>query len=256
MNMISAAHGRMEMVLVPGDFFTMGSREQALDTADEQPPHPVQIDSFYMAVYPVTQALYRALMGPEFLTYACDGHDHAPYYCASWFDAVEFCNRLSELDGLEPVYSIAGQKVTCRWKANGYRLPTEAEWEFAAGGGSTEPRLTYSGGNRLIEVGFYKTNFRGSFSQPVGMKKPNSLGLYEMSGYVWEWCWDWYDPGYYAHAPVENPKGPKTGIRRVGRGGAWAFGHREARITNREDFNPSWGGNYLGIRCARSAVHL
>ncbi len=197
MGMISAAHGRMKMVLVPGGCFTMGSREQAPDTADEQPPHPVQVDSFYMAVYPVTQAVYRALMGPELITYACDGHNQAPYYCASWFDAVEFCNRLSELDGLEPVYTLAEQTVVCRWQANGYRLPTEAEWE---------------------------------------------------------WCWDWYDAGYYARATGVNPKGPKNGIRRVGRGGAWAWGHREARINNREDFNPTWGGNYMGIRFVRNAI--
>jgi formylglycine-generating enzyme len=166
----------------------------------------------------------------------------------SWADAVVFCNELSRAEGLEPVYRIYGDRIKVSWEHNGWRLPTEAEWEYAARAGE---EMLYAGGNELDDVGWYAKNSRGQ-AHAVGQKRPNSWGLYDMSGNVWEWCWDWY--GSYSSAKKEAPKGPEEGQERVFRGGSWFNYESFARVAYRNAHQPSFVNPDLGFRAVRAAV--
>ncbi len=138
----------------------------------------------------------------------------------SWYGAVEYCNWLSAQDGYDPCYTVNGTSVTCNWNADGYRLPTEAEWEYAAKGGDLHEGFTYSGDEVMANVGWYAGNSAG-YTHPVANRKPNGKGLYDMSGNVWEWCWDWYDEDYYDVSPQWNPTGASNGTYKLRRGGSW-----------------------------------
>jgi formylglycine-generating enzyme required for sulfatase activity len=165
--------------------------------------------------------------------------DNYPMYYVDWLEAVRYCNRRSVKEGLTPAYSISGGGVTCDGDANGYRLPTEAEWEYAAKGGSLDPAAyEYAGSNSVDTVAWYDGNSEKR-THEVGTKAPNSLGLYDMSGNVWEWCWDWYDD-----APDRD--------YRVIRGGSWDDSAGAARSTLRYYNNPSFGNNEVGFRLARN----
>ncbi len=144
------------------------------------------------------------------------GYWHYAAEGISWYGAVAFCNFLSLKEGREPVYNL--DDWTWNLEKNGYRLPTEAEWEFAAAGGNNSEKFEYAGSSNADKIGWYRDNSNGS-SSPVGKKDPNSLGLYDMSGNVWEWCWDWYGP--YPSEPVVDPQGPVVGEQSILRGGAW-----------------------------------
>ncbi len=130
-----------------------------------------------------------------------------PVSGVDWFDAVSYCNWLSEKAGLSPCYSGGGRATKCDFLANGYRLPTEAEWEFAARGGNQSQGFIFSGSNDPDEIGWHAGNSGGK-AHPVGQKEPNELGIYDMSGNRWEWCWDWFDAEYYAASPEVDPTGP------------------------------------------------
>ena len=209
-------------VLIPVCEFMMGALPDDEDGHDrEKPCHKVEITKdFYAGKYPVTQALWELVMGnnPSKFKGA-----NRPVENVSWFDCVEFCNKLSKLEGKEPVYTINGENVTCNWKAKGYRLLTEAEWEYCA---RANQNTLYSGSNNLDEVAWYSKN-SGKETHLVGLKKANGFGLYDMSGNVWEWVWDWLDKKGYQSRPVtggkptSNPRGPTSGSRRVFRGGSW-----------------------------------
>jgi formylglycine-generating enzyme required for sulfatase activity len=170
----------------------------------------------------------------------------------NWYDAVQYANWVSQQMNLQPAYSIeALSDEGIQWpdqinNAQGYRLPTEAEWEFAASGGKkAKKRYIYSGSDDLDSVGWYAGN-SNSRPQVVGRKKANDLEIVDMSGNVWEWCWDWYDGNYYANSEnASNPRGPSTGSFRVLRGGGWSNNSRYCRAANRLYDDPS--PRYLGI---------
>jgi formylglycine-generating enzyme required for sulfatase activity len=163
---------------------------------------------------------------------------------------VEYCNRLSLKEGLTPAYRGSGDAIVCDFNASGYRLPTEAEWEYAAKGGNKNYlSYEYSGGNSVDRVAWYDGN-SGNSAHPVGTKQANDLGLYDMSGNVWEWCWDRY--GSYNSGSQSNPAGPaSSGTHRIGRGGSWRNDARYVRSADRVLNTPSYRNDYLGFRLVR-----
>lgn len=190
----------------------------------------VTIDSFLLAQYPVTQEEYFAVTQKS--PFAFKG-DLNPVETVSWFDAIEFCNLLSQKEGLKECYSVERDIVLCDKDANGYRLPTEAEWQYACKAGNLAPRY-----GAIDKIAWYKDNSGGK-THEVGQKKPNAWGLYDMLGNVWEWCWDIYDEGVY-------------GSYRVFRGGGWSDPERGCLATNRRRSHPEFCIDDLGFRVARS----
>jgi len=239
---------KRDMVLVEGGTFRMGSTG---GDDDEEPVHSVTVSSFYLSKYEVTQGLWKEVMGnnPSNTNYGIGNSN--PVNNVSWYDAVRFCNKLSERDGLDPAYRISGTDVRCDWSKNGYRLPTEAEWEYAARGGNKSRGYTYAGSNSIGDVAWYHTNSRGN-THPVGQKRPNELGLYDMSGNVWEWCWDRY--GSYSRGSQTDPRGASSGRGRVFRGGGWGYGASCCRAAFRGINDPTDRDGNLGVRAARPAV--
>ena len=232
------------MVLINGGAFTMGSSANEWGrSSNEGPQRNVTLDSFYMGKYPVTQAEYQEVMGvnPSYFK----GTD-LPVEQVNWFDAVEYCNKLSLKEGLSPVYAI--NKNTVNWNpgANGYRLPTEAEWEYACRAGTVTP---YYSGTSLDDAGWYSGNSREK-THPVGEKQPNPWGLYDMHGNVLEWCWDWL--GNYSGEAQTNPQGAASGASRVYRGGAWYFAAQQARSAFRFGNVPLLRSFVTGFRLVRS----
>ena len=220
------------MVLVKGGTYDMG-----IANGKDNPLHKVEVSSFCIAPYDVTVADWREFTSQVDIgwkwnkDYTGAGgsptvfHADDPIEYVTWYEALEYCNWLSRKYGLTPAYKIEGTtkyvringqwtvqraKVTWNKKANGFRLPTEAEWEYAARGGDRSRGTIYAGSNDLGEVGWYKVNSGGEV-HPVGQKKPNELGLYDMSGDVAQWCWDFYSGAYFAKSPTTNPTGPDKG---------------------------------------------
>jgi len=236
-------------IRISGGTFNMGSLTGGDN--DERPVHTVTVSSFYLSRYEVTQQEWTAVMAvnPSYFK-----GDKRPVEMVSWFEAVDYCNRLSRRDGLEPAYTISGSgnDLTVTWNrdAGGYRLPTEAEWEFAARGGNGSPgNFTFSGSNNPDEVAWHEANSGGS-TQEAGTKKPNALGLYDMSGNVWEWCWDWF--GIYPASAQSDPQGALSGSGRVARGSAWINSPQSTSSTFRSSVNPFRRNSSLGFRLARS----
>ena len=220
------------MVYVSGGTFTMGgTSEQGSDAwDDEKPTHSVTLSSYYICKYEVTQALWRAVMGSNPSNFK---GDNLPVECVSWNDCQTFINRLNSYTG------------------RNFRLPTEAEWEFAARGGNYSRHYKYSGSNYIDDVAWYGDN-SSDRTHPVGTKQANELGLYDMSGNVWEWCSDWY--GSYSSYSQSNPTGPNGGSSRVRRGGSWSSIARYCRSSDRGSGTP--GGSYdnFGLRLVLSQL--
>lgn len=237
------------MALVEGGTFNMG------DTfgdgwAIEKPFHWVKVSSFYLGMYEVTQREWHEVMGTD------PSHfkgDDLPVDSVSWYDAVEYCNRLSEKKGLDPCYSIKGTNVTCDFSKNGFRLPTEAEWEFAAKGGTHSlPVYKYAGGNAIDSVGWYAKNAGGT-THAVGRKAGNQISMFDMTGNVWEWCWDWHGPYSSSADSQTNPTGASLGQYRVVRGGSWNDDYSYERVSNRPKLAPDTRAIYFGFRVATRA---
>ena len=233
-----------EMVRIDGGTFIMGSpsNEQGR-TSSEGPQHQVTVSSFFIAKFPVTQSEYQEIMGRNPSHYI---GPMLPVEQVNWFDAVEYCNRRSVKEGLTPVYTVNGNNVTWNNEADGYRLPTEAEWEYACRAGTQTP---FYNGTSANEAGWHTGN-SGNRTHPVGEKQSNAWGLYDMHGNILEWCWDWL--GDYTSEANINPTGPASGISRIYRGGCWSFQANQTRSAYRFGNNPNMRSFLIGFRVARS----
>ena len=247
-----------ELVRIEGGTFMMGSpeNEPGRNLTDEGPQHRVTVSSFYISKYTVTQAEYQAVMGQN---PSQAGRGPAfPVDSVAWIDAVNYCNRLSASHGLNPAYTINGNNVTWNRQANGYRLLTEAEWEYACRAGTTTP---FNSGTTMDNAGWYFANTYfstsgGSITRstfPVGQKQPNAWGIYDMHGNVLEWCWDWFDLYPSSGEPRVDPTGPATGWRRAYRGGAWDFRENLCRSAYRFGGDPIYMRmHWIGFRVGRN----
>jgi formylglycine-generating enzyme required for sulfatase activity len=262
------------MKSIPGGTFIMGCNPNVDPDcfSDEQPTRSVTLSAYQLSETEVTQTQWQTLMGsnPSYFSNC----PQCPVEHVSWYDAVVYCNRLSESVGLEPCYysnpgftSVYGKSGsdwtlpnggTVYWKtsAKGYRLPTEAEWEFAARDGVSNQ--IYAGGNVIDSVAWYSSNSGGQ-TQPVKQKPANgapNYQLYDMSGNVWEWCFDWYDS--YPPGSLTNPTGPVSGSNRVFRSGSWNNDAAYCRVANRNGDTPDYRKSndyrksYVGFRLART----
>ena len=220
-----------------------------------------------MGKYEVTQEQYQTVMGSNPSNSSYGVGNNYPVNTVSWYDAIVFCNKLSIAEGLSPAYRILGDTDPAKWGSvptsgnstwdaveivngsTGYRLPTEAQWEYAARGGNGSPgNYTYSGSNNVDDIAWYSSN-SGSKTHEVGKKAPNGLGLYDMSGNVWEWCWDMY--GSYSSGAQTDPVGADSGSSRVGRGGSWYFLAGSTRSSYRGSHGPVNRDDGIGFRLAR-----
>jgi len=257
------------MVRIEGGTFIMGSPSNEVSRSSDEVQHRVTVSAFYMSKYQVMQAEYQAVMrtNPSNFKGAT-----LPVENVSWYDAVEYCNALSQREGLAPAYTIdknrsdpnnTGSSDTKRWlvtrnpNANGYRLPTEAEWEYACRAGTTTP---FSTGNNITTNNAnydgnypYNNNAKGTYrarTTTVGSFRPNPFGLFDMHGNVWEWCWDWY--GEYKNEAQTNPTGAVSGAYRVMRGGFWFNYAGDVRSANRGSSYPSSRRSGIGFRLVRN----
>lgn len=223
-----------EMISVAGGSFNMGSNSGYLD---EKPVHRVSLSAYKISKFPITVGQYKAFVAatgrsmPDAPSWGWK--DKHPMVKVIYNDAVAYCNWL-------------GEKYGGDW-----RLPTEAQWEYAARGGQKSQGYTYAGGSVLYGLGWYADNAGGQ-TQAVGRRKPNELGIYDMSGNVWEWCMDWYDSDYYANSPSSNPRGPSSGPLRVLRGGCWYGSAFFCRVASRGDGDPSYRYSFGGFRVVLS----
>jgi len=256
-----------DMVQVPGGTFMMGSN--VADDYAASPRHLVALSSFWIDKYEITNENWTDVRNWALTHGYTDlptgrngflGTTNHPVTMVDWYEIVKWCNARSEKDGLIPVYytddSLAGVYRTgqfnldtakVKWQASGYRLPTEAEWEFAARGGSKSKNDTYSGSDVLDSVAWHSAN-SGNNTHPVAAKGANELGLHDMSGNVWEWCWDWF--GAYKALAQTDPKGRAFGTSRVVRGGSFSYFGYCCRVAYRYNF-PDFPYYNLGFRCVR-----
>jgi formylglycine-generating enzyme required for sulfatase activity len=223
----------IEMVFAKGGNFLMGSNDVQ---GARSPVHSIQINDFFIGKTEITRKQWRMVMGNPNSTSDCD---NCPVTNVSWNEAQNFIDKLNKLSG------------------KNYRLPSEAEWEYAAKGGAMTPSLNmlYSGSNNLSQVGWYDFNAQGKI-HPVAQLQPNALGIFDLSGNVYEWCQDWYQKDFYTISPPQNPMGPNTGIYRVYRGGSWYSKAIHAEVTYRDYDTPDNRDEDLGFRVALSAGYM
>ncbi len=264
-----------KMILVEGGTFMMGTNS---GLPEEKPVHKVTVKSFYIAETEVTVGEYKkfaAATGKSMpeppdkewmdthkytqMFYVSSGKQwwgweaNFPMQHVNWYDAVAYCNWLSSQNGLEKCYV---KNADGGWDfdktKNGYRLPTEAEWEFAARGGNKSQNFTYSGSNNINEVAWYDESSKLSGPKAVKTKKANELGIYDMSGNVWEWCGDYYQSGFYAKSPTDNPFCSSPMPYRVIRGGSWHYRDELAKLTSRDGPKAGKTNYNFGFRLAKN----
>jgi len=279
----SLLNAQSGMILVEGGTFKMGrdvtkDKAKGIEFKNELPRHQVTLNSFYIGKYEVTVKEYKEFVrakgkrmpsAPDSAWFAehpdtkifyplsktqwWGWKDNYPMHQVSWFDAIRFCNWKSKKEGLKNVYTFV-TKSEVKWDlaANGYRLPTEAEWEYAARGGSKSKGYVFAGSNNIDEVAWYDGTTKLKGPSKVGTKKANELGIYDMSGNVWEWCNDYYSSSYYARSAKVDPPGPGANIYRVLRGGGWHYRADLARIADRDGPNAGFSNYNYGFRIARN----
>lgn len=219
------------MVFVQGGKFKMGS---VMGGSDEQPVHEVVLDNFFIGRFEVTQSQWRLIMDRDTNRFYFEGCDSCPAERVSWNNVQQYISNLNNKTRMN------------------YRLPTEAEWEFAARGGLFSEGYKYSGSNIDTAVAWRVGNSDAG-THPVGRKKQNELGIFDMTGNVFEWCADWYAPEWYKDSPARNPTGPVDGVFRIIRGGSWFYDYSGLCSTDRESANPSFRYGYVGFRLCMTA---
>jgi len=285
------------MVLVPEGNFAMGNSTNVFLAAeggsDERPQHVVYVSAYFMDQYEVTKSLWDSVQtynggnGYSYSNAVGARATNHPVHTVSWYDAIKWCNARSEMEGLTPVYYTNASLTSIyragdvtpfvNWSANGYRLPTEAEWEKAARGGSANLRFPWTDYTNKIswaranyygwsqnysydlsgDGGAYHPTFTvgGAYpylSSPVGYFPANTYGLYDMAGNHWEWCWDWYDSSYYSSSPTSNPRGPDGPLTSgILRGGSSLSAASNARVADRLAISRDVAGADIGFRCVR-----
>ena len=217
-----------KMIYVEGGTFMMGATQEQGDEAhdDEKPAHSVTLSDYFIGETEVTQELWQAVMRKNPSKFK---GPRLPVEQVSWRDCQTFVRRLNALTGKK------------------FRLPTEAEWEYAARGGQKSQGYMYAGSNTLGDVAWHDGGIKGG-THEVATKSPNELGIYDMSGNVYEWCKDWYGENYYSKSPKDNPQGPSKGSERLNRGGSWVDFAWLCRVSNRDCFTPNKGSFFLGLR--------
>jgi formylglycine-generating enzyme required for sulfatase activity len=269
------------MVWIKPGTFTMGSPESEPDHATDETPHQVTLTGFYMGKYAVTQTQYEAVMGnnPSYFQTPVGFETSTANYPVeriSWYDAIVFCNKLSMSEELTPAYRIGESNDPADWGivptstnaawnaveivagSTGYRLPTEAEWEYACRAGTT---TAFNTGNNITtdQANYdgnypYNNNPKGKYrdrTTEVGSFAPNAYGLYDMHGNVWEWCWDWYNKDYYTDSPAQDPTGAVSSDARVYRGGSWFSVGHYLRSAYRYCYYPHYKSDIIGFRLVR-----
>ncbi|HRI61474.1 MAG TPA: formylglycine-generating enzyme family protein [Saprospiraceae bacterium] len=274
------ADSQPEMLFVKGGSFLLGDTS---GDADERPIHAIQLNDFFIAKTETTVAQFKVFV--EMTAYRTDAEraegsyiwdslgwhkregvnwrhteigrlrpaeqGNYPVVHVSWNDAAYYCNWLSEQSGLQKVYDFQNDSLHISLTANGFRLPTEAEWEYAAAGGKTVKSERYAGADEPGAVAWYSGN-ASRRPHAAGQKRPNTLGIYDFSGNVWEWCQDWYDKDFYATSVnAQNPSGPESGETRCLRGGSWNNSGKHLRIANRSSRYPDFRDGSVGFRVAR-----
>ena len=242
----------MDMTIIPSGTFFMGSNNGNIN---ERPVHAVTIKSFAIGKYEIIQEKWEKIMGNNPTHFKGDS---LAVEQVSWFDAITFCNNLSLQEGLKSAYTIDGANTVCDFSSEGYRLPTEAEWEYACRCGTATDyysgdRTSQNTGRyidlRLDSIGWYNANSQGE-SHQVGQKPANRFGLYDITGNVFEWCWDWR--GDYPSISELNPTGPSNGSIRICRGGSWYYVPYESRSAFRLAYSPTSKYSGVGFRVVRS----
>ena len=250
----------MKLVRIEAGEFLMGTTREQVDqlmrlfpaskrewSDEEQPQHPVKISRpFFLGIHEVTQGQYRAVIGNNPSRFK--GSDDLPVESVSWLEAVGFCNKLSEREYRVPFYRVNGTEVTIVG-GNGYRLPSEAEWEYACRAKSADLYPFGDDAGKLDEHAWYDGNAEAK-THPVGQKLPNAWGLFDMLGNVWEWCADGYDEKYYASSPSADPPGASGALLRVIRGGCWVSDPWYCRPASRYRRTPADRDSYFGFRVA------
>ena len=245
----------VEMVALPGGEFLMGDDH---GNPDEAPAHKVKISAFLMDKFEVTHELFAKAQLPDPSHW--QENPRTPVERVRWRDAKRYCNERSLLENLEPCYNEKTPEWDCDYAADGYRLPTEAEWEYAARAGN-EGAYDFGTADKLRQYAWLKDN-ADERTHPVGQKKPNGFGIYDLYGNVSEWCEDVYSPTYYAQSAQVDPQGPPNpgkDVKRVIRGGSWRSSPEQCRVTARQgertgDTDACFSTDYCGFRCVRRAT--
>ena len=245
----------VEMVSLPAGEFLMGS---AQGNSDERPPHKVQVSAFLIDKFEVTHELFAKVQLPNPSHW--QDSPKKPLERVRWRDAKQYCNERSLLEGLQPCYHEKTMDWDCDYAANGYRLPTEAEWEYAARAGTDGP-YDFGQPDKLRQCAWFAAN-ADQKTHPVGQKKPHGWELYDMYGNVSEWCEDIYSPTYYEDSPAIDPRGPANhgkDVKRVIRGGSWKSSPHGCRSSARQgeltgDSDACFSTDYCGFRCVRRAT--